>query len=203
MINNDTTPPKNNYTEKKRERGLFKVTTGRLAKCMFFRLPAPRQQMKLIHIWANCCSNGAHQARARVRYLLQGQLTVELFWMTVQKMWINKREGQCFAYLVLLSPITLSSVILLQYIKQHYCNSSFIHLHSLVRATMRRTPARALPCVSLHWWFSAYKESYFNNFQQITLLCKKTVPINMETTHLFPTWGNNIQSSTARLQKRV
>lgn len=118
-------------------------------------------------------------------------------------MWINKREGQCFAYLVLLSPITLSSVILLRYIKLHYCNSSFNHLHSLVRATMRRTPARALPCVSLHWWFSAYKESYFNNFQQITLLCKKTVPINMETTHLFLTWGNNIQSSTARLQKRV
>lgn len=66
MINNDTKPPKNNYTEKKRERGLFKVTTGRLAKCMFFRLPASRQQMKMIHIWANCCSNGAHQARARV-----------------------------------------------------------------------------------------------------------------------------------------
>lgn len=37
MINNDTEPPKNNYTEKKwRERRVFKMARGKLGKCVFF-----------------------------------------------------------------------------------------------------------------------------------------------------------------------
>lgn len=92
MINNDTKPPKNNYMEKNTEEwGIFKVAMERLAKSVFFRLMAFCHEQTLIHIWPNCCSNRSHWVRQQNEpvHMKQGQLTVEEFWMTVQKMGIN------------------------------------------------------------------------------------------------------------------
>lgn len=39
MINNDTEPPKNNYTQRKIERGIFKVAVGESKVCLFKTWP--------------------------------------------------------------------------------------------------------------------------------------------------------------------
>lgn len=63
MINNDTKPPKNNYTEKNGEElGYLKSPWGRAAKCVFFRTWPLLHRMRLVCMCA-ICSDTAHRTR--------------------------------------------------------------------------------------------------------------------------------------------
>lgn len=63
---------------------------------MPFKDLGPGHRTRRMHIWTNCCSNTAGRARLQDEPVctLQGHLTVEALWMTLQKM------GMCFSHLI-------------------------------------------------------------------------------------------------------